>query len=394
MTVSTVTHRPAGVHRRDGSNRTGLSFAMFYHSVRSDWNHGNAHFLRGMVRALETRGHRVTVHEPAEAWSVTQLVADQGPEALAGFAGRFPDIRWRTYRETEPDLDTRLDGVDVVVVHEWTPPEMVAALGRYRARHSGFRLLFHDTHHRMVSEPDAMAGLNLDGYDAVLAFGAVLADAYRRAGWGRSVYTWHEAADVTTFFPRRASHAQDVVWVGNWGDGEREQELMDYLVGPVGCLGASLTVHGVRYPQSAIDSLHGIGARYRGWIPGPRVAEAFARSRLTVHVPRRWYREQLVGIPTIRMFEALACGIPLVSAPWDDVENLFVADQDYLRADDPQAMLEHMRRLLSDSDERAWLAGHGVARIRGHHTCDHRAVELESILSCLDLAAAQHQESS
>ena len=54
--------------------------------------------------------------------------------------------------------------------------------------------------------------------------------------------------------------------------------------------------------------------------PMPTCPQAFARHRMTVHVPRRPYVEALPGIPTIRVFEALACGIPLVCAPWHDDE--------------------------------------------------------------------------
>lgn len=362
-----------------------MRFALFYHSVRSDWNHGNAHFLRGMVRALQARGHEVMVHEPAEPWSVQELIRDQGHEALDVFTANFPDIPWQSYGPHGPDMARALDGVDVAVVHEWTEPALVSALGRYRVRHPGLRLLFHDTHHRMVSEPEAMEGLNLDGYDGVLAFGEVLADAYRRAGWGRDVFTWHEAADVTTFYPRPGRPERDVVWVGNWGDGERERELSDYLVEPVRRLGASLTVHGVRYPEQALEQLAAAGADYRGWIAGPRVPEAFGRARLTVHVPRRWYTRQLVGIPTIRPFEALACGIPLLSAPWRDTEGLFRTGTDYLLAEDPAAMTESMRLLLNDPSARQELAREGLARIRAKHTCDHRAVELEQVLARLNV---------
>lgn len=49
----------------------------------------------------------------------------------------------------------------------------------------------------------------------------------------------------------------------------------------------------------------------------------FAQFKVTIHVPRRPYTQALPGIPTIRLFEALACGIPLIGAPWDDVEGLF-----------------------------------------------------------------------
>jgi spore maturation protein CgeB len=107
-----------------------MNFALFYHSVRSDWNHGNAHFLRGIVRALQSRRHQAVVYEPEDGWSASQLRLDQGPEALARFGARFPDIRWRTYQSEALDLDALLDGVDVVIVHEWNDPALIAALGR------------------------------------------------------------------------------------------------------------------------------------------------------------------------------------------------------------------------------------------------------------------------
>ena len=65
---------------------------------------------------------------------------------------------------------------------------------------------------------------------------------------------------------------------------------------------------------------------------------------MTVHVPRRPYARMLPGIPTIRMFEALACGVPLVSAPWDDREHLFTPGEDYLVARDGVGMRRHLRR--------------------------------------------------
>ena len=43
-----------------------MKFAFFYHSLQSCWNHGNAHFLRGVVRELASRGHDVTLFEPAD----------------------------------------------------------------------------------------------------------------------------------------------------------------------------------------------------------------------------------------------------------------------------------------------------------------------------------------
>ncbi|GAC1477852.1 MAG: hypothetical protein NVS2B11_00900 [Acetobacteraceae bacterium] len=126
------------------------------------------------------------------------------------------------------------------------------------------------------------------------------------------------------------------------------------------------------------------GASYQGWLPNHRAPEVFARHLLTVHVPRRFYTTQLPGIPTIRVFEALACGIPLVSAPWDDVETLFTPGQDYLVAADGPAMQAQLGALMADPDLRRALADHGLATIRARHTCAHRADELLHILQRLD----------
>jgi spore maturation protein CgeB len=131
------------------------------------------------------------------------------------------------------------------------------------------------------------------------------------------------------------------------------------------------------------------GARYRGWLPNASAPAAFARHLATVHVPRRYYAAQLPGIPTIRVFEALACGVPLVSAPWDDAEGLFRPGEDFLVARDGDEMAGHLRRLRDDPDLRTALAASGLARIRARHTCAHRVDELLAIVRRLGAHALE-----
>jgi spore maturation protein CgeB len=354
-----------------------MRVALFCHSLLSDWNHGNAHFLRGVVTELAARGHDVRVYEPKDAWSVENLVRDHGPEALDAASDVYPAIRPCRYDETL-DLDAALDA-DLVLVHEWNDPSLVARIGARRKARSRFKLLFHDTHHRSVTDPEAFGRYDLSGYDGVLAFGAAIKDVYERRGWSRRVWVWHEAADVRVFHPRSSSLERDLVWIGNWGDDERTHELRDMLLEPVTRLGLSATVHGVRYPRSAVDELGARGIAYRGWLPNFRVPHVFAAHAMTIHVPRRPYVEALPGIPTIRVFEALACGAALVSAPWSDVEGLFTEGADYLVARDGNAMTGHLRELVADPDARRELGAHGRATILGRHTCAHRVDELLTI---------------
>jgi spore maturation protein CgeB len=106
----------------------------------------------------------------------------------------------------------------------------------------------------------------------------------------------------------------------------------------------------------------------------------YGSASLTLHVPRREYTNGLSGIPTIRVFEALACGVPLLCAPWNDLENLFRPGQDFICVPDGATMKSEISRLLRDPAARRQIAESGLQTIRGRHTCHHRALELSGIL--------------
>jgi spore maturation protein CgeB len=357
-----------------------MRIVVFAHSLVSDWNHGNAHFLRGVTRELLARGHDVQVWEPRDGWSRTNLVREHGEEALGEFRAAFPELQTRLYDLDAFDPAAVIDGADLVLVHEWNDPWLVGELGRLRGG-GRFRLLFHDTHHRAVTAPTELERLDLSGYDGVLAYGRVIADVYLARGWAARAWVWHEAADTRLFRPLPDLEPfADLTWVGNWGDGERTRELHEFLLEPARALRLAGSVFGVRYPPAAVRAVTAAGLAYRGWIANHHVPELFARHRVTVHVPRRPYAERLPGIPTIRPFEALACGIPLVTAPWDDVEHLFSPGEDYLVARDGREMREHLRAVLADAELARSLADHGRRTILARHTCAHRVDELLAIL--------------
>lgn len=357
-----------------------MRFVIFTHSLVSDWNHGNAHFLRGVATELAAAGHELRIFEPRDGWSLQNLTAEHGQAPVAEFEAAYPLIRSRFYDPDALNLDEALEGADVAIVHEWNSRELVRRAGEHRARRGGYRLYFHDTHHRSVTDAASMAAYDLTHYDGVLAYGAVIRDLYREKGWAREAWTWHEAADTRVFYPREpADKRGDLVWVGNWGDNERTEEIREFLIGPVKALGLKARVYGVRYPRTALAELEETGIEYGGWLPNYRVPEVFARYRVTAHIPRRPYAHALPGIPTIRPFEAMACGIPLISAPWDDSENLFRPGRDFLFVNDAASMIGALREVLSDSQRAGALAASGLETIRSRHTCAHRAAELLEI---------------
>ncbi|HEX8412499.1 MAG TPA: glycosyltransferase [Sphingomicrobium sp.] len=360
-----------------------MRIVYFTHSLASCWNHGNAHFLRGVLGELMALGHDVRAFEPQGAWSLDNLLRDHGEAGLGPYRDQYPELQSSEYAP-DADLAALVDGADLVVVHEWNAHELVADLGRLRSRGATFTLLFHDTHHRAVSAPEEMRAYDLDGYDGVLAFGETLAEVYRQWGWGDRTFVWHEAADTRRFRPpAQEQQREGLVWIGNWGDGERSEEIVDYLLEPARDAGLPLDIYGVRYPDEAKLTLKQYGAHYHGWLANAAAPQLFAQHLATVHVPRRFYTQVLPGIPTIRVFEALACGIPLLSAPWEDSEGLFRVGTDFLMLRNGADMTAALHQLKNEPDLRASLVEHGLESIRARHTCAHRAEELLTIVERL-----------
>ncbi|MBA2745173.1 MAG: glycosyltransferase, partial [Flavisolibacter sp.] len=360
-----------------------MKIVLFYHSLLSDWNHGNAHFLRGMATELINRGNDVTIYEPMDGWSLSNLKNDYGEKAIEEFYNYYPLLNSSFYDPAQPELEEKLKDADLVIVHEWNEHFLVKQIGAARQQGS-FKLLFHDTHHRAVTDRRSMSQYDLQHYDGVLAFGEVIRRIYLEEGWIKKAWTWHEAADTNIFFPQKEKEIKgDLVWIGNWGDDERAEELLEFLIEPVKELKLKATIYGVRYPDHALEALSNAGITYGGWLPNYKAPEVFAQHRLTIHVPRRPYVKALPGIPTIRPFEAMACSIPLLSAPWIDEEDLFTEGRDYKMVHNKKEMMQWMENLMTDDQAASLQKENGLKTISQKHSCKIRIDELYQI--CRDM---------
>jgi spore maturation protein CgeB len=363
-----------------------LHIRYFAHSLVSDWNHGNAHFLRGLLRELSCLGHDVRSYEALESWSLSNLIRqepDCAVEAIDQFRAVFRDLDVRFYNNDSGFrnfIAEELRGSDVVIIHEWNEPAIVNQVLELKDK-LGFATLFHDTHHRAYTSPRDILRLQLHKLDGVLAFGEAVRRIYTDGFGMPRAWTFHEAADTANFRPLDRPKTCDVVWIGNWGDEERTRELRDFLIEPARALPhRKFVVHGVRYPEAGVAALVEAGITFRGYLPNLNAPKAYSETFLTLHVPRRQYANGLSGIPTIRVFEALACGTPLLCSPWEDAEGLFRAGEDYVSISDTRSMIAETEHLLRDDAARHQLAVNGQQAIRTRHTCAHRAAELVEII--------------
>lgn len=368
-----------------------LNIALICHSLVSDWNHGNAHFLRGLMQELVRLGHGVRCYEELASWSLTNLMKHEGEraiDAIDDFRRNYPQLDIRFYQSgagLQPFFEQELKDMDVVLLHEWNDPSVVNTVLGFKKSY-GFIALLHDSHHRAYTRAGEILKFQLHLLDGVLAFGETIRRIYEEGFGVRRAWTFHEAADMSQFKPLVREKNIDVIWIGNWGDEERTRELQEFLIEPAEAFPERRVVmHGVRYPDSALDKLREAGIDYRGYLPNLSAPEAYARSKVSIHIPRRQYANGLAGIPTIRVFEALACGIPLVCSPWNDVEKLFHPGEDYLLVKDGEQMKAELDFLLRDDTARKQIAENGIKTIAARHTCAHRAQEFISI--CEEIAA-------
>src|SRR5947209_3704618 len=263
-----------------------LDIRIFAHSFVSDWNHGNAHFLRGLARSLMKMGHHVRGYEELGAWSLSNLVKqeqERSIEAIDDFRRRFKDLPIHFYRNDDvlaAFLTKQLRGADMVIVHEWNEPRVVNTILSLKAK-LGFRALFHDTHHRAYTDSGKILYFDLHLFDGVLAFGEAIRKIYADGFGVPRVWTFHEAADVSCFYPLDCAKTTDILWIGNWGDDERTRELNEFLIQPAGVAtanGRKVVAHGVRYPEHAVKALESAGIEYRGYLPNLQAPAAYAQS--------------------------------------------------------------------------------------------------------------------
>ena len=389
-----------------------MRFVLFYHSLVSDWNHASAHVLRGVASELLTHGHSVRILEPADGWSLHNLREQGGDGVVKAFHATYPRLRSSSYDPLDIDLDAALADADVVIAHEWNEPDLLRRLGEHRAQaHGSYKLLFHDAPHRWYRDAGIPAPLEtrsrvLSRYDGVLASSDGLRRMYETHGWVAKVWTWRDAVDTRVFRPWSVAGSPDpsdgsgrgsgqgdlvpsldLVWIGTWGSAERASELDEFLVEPIRALGLRARFYGARYPKEALNRLRAAGIDYGGWIPDFSIPAALATGRFTVNVPRRMRADGLPHTPAIRVLEALACGVPVVTAPWDECEQMFTPDVDLLVARDGRDMERRMVALHSDPEFARFIGANGYQAVVSRHTCEHRVQELLAI--CHELGARE-----
>jgi spore maturation protein CgeB len=351
-------------------------------SLSSSWGNGHATTYRALLRAFAERGHEVTFLERDVPW-----YAAHRDLAEPGFCQL---VLYRDLDELKTHWRAAVEGADAVIVGSYVPDGV--EVGRWVQATADGVVAFYD-----IDTPVTLAKLAagdheyltpelIPGYDVYLSFtgGPTLAELERRYGSpaARALYC---SVDAQAYRPMEVPRRWDLSYLGTYSP-DRQPTLERLLIEPARrAPHLKFCVAGPQYPAD-ID-----------WPPnverlehvGPADHPAFyAASRYTLNVTRA----DMIAAgwsPSVRLFEAGACGTPIVSDVWEGLDTLFDPDGEIVLAESPDQVLA---ALASGDARREAQAQAARSRILNGHTAAHRAAELETHLTAATTANGPAQE--
>ncbi len=334
-------------------------------SLSSSWGNGHATTFRALLKALAARGHDILFLERDVPWYASHRdLADPSFCRLA------------FYRDVA-ELETWRDAIaeaDLTVVGSYVPEGV--AVGLFVQEHAKGLAAFYDIDTPITLAKLAAGDLEylspalIPGYDIYLSFtgGPTLELIERRYGSpaARALYC---SVDPALYAPTGAPKRWDLSYLGTYSP-DRQPTLLRLLVEPARTLPeCRFVVAGPGYPA---DIAWPANVERIEHLPPSGHAAFYSASRLTLNVTRA-DMIKAGWSPSVRLFEAAACGTPIVSDIWEGIESLFEPGRDILLATDASA-IEHA---LACSDL-ADIGTSGRARVLDAHTAERRAAQLES----------------
>lgn len=337
-------------------------------SITSSWGNGHATNYRALVRALDRRGHDILFLERDVPWYAANRDEPEPPGCGTELYGSAEELRER--------FGENLREADLTVVGSYVPDG--AEVARWALGEARGATAFYD-----IDTPVTVAALEhgrceylspdlVPRFDLYLSFtGGPLLRRLERGYGARRALAFHCLVDPERHYPEAADRVYALGYLGTYGP-DRQPALERLLVEPARRLPEErFAVAGPRYPAELVWPENVERTEH---LPPPEHRAFYASQRLTLNVTR----EDMVRAgysPSVRLFEAGACGVPVVSDHWPGIEAFFVPGREILLADTAE---EVVRLLRETSDSKLAAIGERARRrVLAEHTADHRAEELE-----------------
>lgn len=352
-------------------------------SITSSWGNGHATTYRALVRQLEAQGHRVLFLERDVPWYRDQRDLPEPPYG-----------RTRLYRDPDELRHEHADAVrtaDAVIVGSFVPDGIDVA--RWVLDQAGGCVAFYD-----IDTPRTLAKLREDDreylepeliprFDLYLSFtGGPVLDRLEREYGARRAAALYCSVDPELYFPCADTGGWELGYLGTYSE-DRQPRVEELLLEPARRQpGGRFAVAGAQYPESVPWPQNVERIEH---VPPAEHARFYSGQRFTLNVTR----DAMIATgyaPSVRLFEAAACGVPVISDRWPGLDTLFVPGREILIADSADDVLGYLQEI--PEHERAAIGRRARRRVLAAHTAAHRARELTRYLqeaaAGLDAAAS------
>jgi spore maturation protein CgeB len=337
-------------------------------SVTSSWANGHATTYRALLEALARRGHKVTFLERDLSWyRANRDLADP-----AGWSVRLYDC----LQDLPRSFGNLITTADLVVLGSYVPDGI--AIGEWVTSQAQGITAFYD-----IDTPVTLAGLGngleyisatmIPRFDLYLSFSGgpapgMIEDIYG-SPMARALYC---SADLSLHYQHSTAAKWSLGYLGTYS-GDRQPQLDKLLLAPASELCTEhFVVAGSQYPDEIAwpENIE----RIEHLAPGDH-ASFFAAQRFTLNVTRADMRS--IGFsPSVRLFEAAACGVPIISDRWPGIETIFTPSAEILLVDDTRDVVKILTTMTEE--KRLAIAEQARRRILRDHTPEHRARQLET----------------
>ena len=348
-----------------------LSITFLGLSITSSWGNGHATCYRGLTKALHRRGHDVYFLERDVPWYAANRDLPEPP---------FGETRlYRSVEELKEEHADRIVGSDLVVLGSYVPEG--ARIGEWLADAVDGGLAFCD-----IDTPVTMAKLAagdheylspalVPRFDLYLSFsGGPVLDRLEREWGARRARLFCCSFDADDYYPEPPADGLrwDLAYMGTYSD-DRQPTLERLLLEPARTFpDGRFAVAGPGYPPSV--AWPGNVERIDHLPPGEHRA-FYNAQRFTLNVTRA-DMVKAGWSPSVRLFEAAACGTPIISDSWPGLEDFFVPGEEIFVAESPEDCLRIVRE--TSEEERLEVAERALVRVRREHSACHRAAQLEA----------------
>ncbi len=340
-------------------------------SITSSWGNGHATTYRGLVQELNRRGHDVLFLERDQTWYADHRDLAQPPYCRAELYSDYPDLVKR--------FEAEIKEADCVLVGSYVPDGISVA--DWVLETAGGVTAFYDIDTPVTlakldrGEDEYLAPHLVPRFDLYLSFtgGPTLEAIEQRYGSPRA-RAFYCSVDPEVYYPTNKANSWELGYLGTYS-ADRQPKLDQLLTNPA-----------KHYPERQFVVA---GPLYPEWLAWPANVERVHHLSPSQH--RCFYNAQRYTLnitradmvragysPSVRLFEAAACGVPIVSDHWEGLATLLTPGKEILLVNNEEDVIEILRDF--PETERLELGRRARQRILSAHTAAHRAVEFEMLI--------------